>query len=244
MWNNHIKAFLIFAVLLLVLAALIEKSNSSSAGFINFKTGTFVAIAIGFLLIHFLISTALLSWLSKHVILIHIGSILLTILIIIVGFSVFMNISQAADNRRYMEQREARKLRMGVIELKEWWYVPDRNNPTEVHAIVRVTEAGRFAGSGLGVGTDSEGEEISVLSLDIPEQRQVLAGEEFEQVFVADTLRPGDILKDVELSFYLFKNEEGPSSNDVSKIYKTKIDTDDDGHFFYAILPPPRKSKL
>lgn len=82
---------------------------------------------------------------------------------------------------------------MNVIELKEWWYVPDESHPTEIRVNVVIHQPGRFAGNVTGEQTDSSGSPTTIFqSTNGPEsQRQVRSGEAFTYPFPLKFLIPG-----------------------------------------------------
>ena len=240
--NIHITLFAIVFIILLVLAFVFERENSEHAGFLTFKQGTFITTAIIFLAIHFAISSLIFLWQPKFLVLTHVVSVILASAIMVVGFLIMAKVRETTQNKQALERQQTRRLRSNVIQLKKWWYIHNDKNVKEVHAIVSVSESGRFAASGYGLGTDSFRQEINVFSLDMPEQRKVNAGDEFEVVLVADYFQTGDALEGIALHFHLMKLSLGPSTDDVSKIYRSKIKTKDDGHFYYEVLPAPSES--
>jgi hypothetical protein len=52
---------------------------------------------------------------------------------------------------------ESRRPLVNVLELKNWWYVPDQADPTEIDVKVVVHDSGRFAGDVTGKQTDPSG---------------------------------------------------------------------------------------
>jgi hypothetical protein len=129
---------------------------------------------------------------------------------------------------------------MNAIELKEWWYFPDENDPAEIRVSVVVHQPGRFAGNVTGEQTDPSGSSTTIFeSADGPEsQRQVRTGEAFTYAFPLKILNPGHA-DDVRIALYLFKAPSGPASGDIEKIFMKSPQQDDDGQFLYGVLPAP-----
>ena len=129
---------------------------------------------------------------------------------------------------------------MNVIELKEWSYFPDENHPTEIRARVIVHQSGRFAGNVTGEHTDPSGSSATVfVSTNGPEsQRQVSGGDRFTYSFPLRFLNVG-YADDVRITLYLFKAPSGPANGDITKVFIKSPEQDDDGEYFYGVLPPP-----
>ena len=129
---------------------------------------------------------------------------------------------------------------MNVIELKEWWYFPDDSHPKEILVSVVVHQPGRFAGNVTGKQTDPSGDFTTVFqSTNGPEtQRQVGSGEAFTYAFPVEALTPGRA-NDVRITLYLFKAASGPAAGDIAKVFMKSPQHDDDGEYFYGVLPAP-----
>ena len=44
---------------------------------------------------------------------------------------------------------------------------------------------------------------------------------------------------DLRITLYLFKVTTGPSAGDIAKVFMKSPQRDDDGEYFYGVLPPP-----
>ena len=132
----------------------------------------------------------------------------------------------------------SRRPLMNMIELKEWSYFPDESHPTEIRVSVVVHQSGRFAGNVTGEQTDPSGHfTIVFLSTNGPEsQRQVRAGEAFTYAFPLKFLTPVHA-DDVRITLHLFKAPSGPAAGDISKVFMKSPQRDDDGEYFYGVLP-------
>jgi len=128
---------------------------------------------------------------------------------------------------------------MNVIDLKEWSYFPDQSHPTEIRVSVVVHQSGRFAGNVTGEQTDSSGSATTIFeSTNSPEsQRQVRSGEAFKYSFPLKFLIAGRA-DDVRVTLYLFKAPSGPAAGDITKVFMRSPQRDDDGEYFYGVLPP------
>ncbi len=250
MRSTHLR-FCLFLLLLAIPVYFIDKAILSGSGggwiSLNFE-GFLVGAYCIFIVLHIIISSIALSFFKNfNLFLLHLGSAVFSVLLIMSLFYLNWSISDNSANKQFLMETERRNSRRNIVDLKEWWYEPDLKNPQKIYVRVKVKEAGRFAGNVNGLGKDSSGIEMVVLSsLDGHiNQRLVKAEEEFIHIFPMDTLKKGYILNDIEIALYLFKDSVGYAQElDISKIYASKIETDDDGSFFYAVLPKPSKSKL
>jgi len=175
---------------------------------------------------------------------IQLGSFVLAVVLLINGVAVYGKLRRAAISNEYRALKESRKPLMNVIELKEWWYVPDENHPTEIRVSVLVHQSGRFAGDVMGEQTDSSGSSTTIFeSTNGPDsQRQVSSGEAFTYAFPLRFLNAGRA-NDVRITLDLFKAPSGPAAGDISTVFMKSPERDDDGQFFYGVLPPPSQAR-
>ena len=172
---------------------------------------------------------------------IQLGSFVLAVVLLITGVAVYGKLRRASISNEYRALMESRKPLMNVIELKEWWYVPNENHPTEIRVNVVTHQPGRFAGYVTGHQTDLSGDFTTIFqSTNGPEgQRQVRAGEAFTYDFPLQFLTSGHA-NDVQITLYLFKAPPGGlAAGDISKTFMKSPRQDDDGQFFYGALQPP-----
>jgi hypothetical protein len=136
---------------------------------------------------------------------------------------------------------EIRRALINVIELKEWWYVPDDIHPTEIRVSVVLHQSGRFAGNVTGELTDASGSSETVFeSTNEPSsQRQVARDEAVVYPFPLKVLQPARA-DNVRITLYLFKAASGPSAGDITKVFVNSPEREDDGEYFYGVLPAPR----
>jgi hypothetical protein len=175
---------------------------------------------------------------------IHLGSMVLAVVLFITGFAVYGKLRRAAISNEYRAMMESRKPLMNVIELKQWWYVPDENHPTEIRVSVVTHQAGRFAGNVTGEQTGPSDSSRTIFeSTNGPEsQRQVRSGEAFTYPFPLKFLNAGRA-DDVRVTLYLFKAPSGPAAGDIEKVFMKSPQRDDDGEYFYGVLPPPSQAE-
>jgi hypothetical protein len=171
---------------------------------------------------------------------IHFGSTVLAVVLLITGVAVYGKLRRVAISNEYRTMMANRRPLMNVIELKQWWYVPDESHPTEIRVSVVIHQPGRFAGNVTGEQTDSAGSSTTILeSTNGPDsQRQVRSGAAFTYAFPLKFLTAGRA-NDVRITLYLFKAPSGPAAGDIAKVFMKSPQRDDDGEYFYGVLPPP-----
>ena len=171
---------------------------------------------------------------------IYFGSTVLSVILLITGVAAHGKLRRLAISNERRTLMESRKLLINVIELKRWWYVPDVADPTGVLVNVVVHQSGRFAGNVTGEKKHSLGFATTIFeSTNGPEsQRQVSSGETFTYQFPLKILTAGRA-DNVEIALYLFKAPSGPAAGDITKIFMKSPQRDDDGQYFYGVLPAP-----
>jgi len=176
---------------------------------------------------------------------IHLGSMVLSVILLVTGIAVYGKVRRLAMSNEYRALMESRRPLMNVIELKEWSYFPDESQPTEIRVSVVIHQPGRFAGNVTGEQTDSLGSSTTIFeSINAPEsQRQVRSEEAFTYPFPLKFLTPGRA-DDVRITLYLFKASNGPAAGDIEKVFmKSPQHDDDDGEYFYGVLKPPSQAE-
>ena len=170
---------------------------------------------------------------------VHLGAMVLAVVLFITGGALYGKLRGLAISNEHRAFMESRKPLISVIELKKWWYVPDENNPMEIRIRVVVHQPGRFAGNVTGEHTDPSGDFTTVFqSTNGPEsQRQVRSGEAFTYAFPLEFLKVGQA-NDVRITLYLFKAPSGPAPGDIAKVFMKSPQQDDDGEYYYGVLPP------
>jgi hypothetical protein len=185
-------------------------------------------------------SVALLLFPKARALRIYLGSVVVAVVLLITGVAVYAKARRVAISNEYRKMMADRRPLVNVIELKHWRYVPDENHPTEIRVDVVTHQPGRFAGNVTGEQTDSSGSSTIIFeAANGPEsQRQVRSGDAFTYAFPLKFLNAGQA-DDVRITLYLFKAPDGPAAGDITKIFVKSPQRDDDGEYFYGVLPPP-----
>jgi hypothetical protein len=185
-------------------------------------------------------SIAVLSFPKLGVLRIHLGSMVLSLILLAASFVVYGKLRERAISNRQRTLMESRRPLLNVIELKKWWYFPDDIYPTDIRVSVLVHESGRFAGNVTGEQADPSGSSRNIFeSTNGPEsQRQVASGEAFTYAFPLKILHAAHA-DDVRITLYLFKARSGPAAGDIAKVFMNSPQQDDDGEYFYGVLPTP-----
>src|SRR5262245_60546228 len=246
-WRKHLIVCLVLGLLAMPIYFLdLALLSGGGGGWINLDFRglifwtyvTLVAIQI------VLSSIAVLLFPKAGALWIHLGSAVLAVVLFITGFAVYGKVRRASVSNEYRTMMAKRRPLMNVIELKKWWYVPDESHPTEIRVSVVTHQAGRFAGNVTGEQTDSPGSSTIIFeSANGPEtQRQVRSGEAFIYPFPLKFLKAGHA-DDVRITLYLFEAASGPSGGDITKVFVKSPQRDDDGQYFYGVLPSPSQSQ-
>jgi hypothetical protein len=191
--------------------------------------------------IHVVVSSiAVLLFPKAGALRIHLGSAVLAMALFITAVAVYGKLRRASISNEYHTMMAKRRPLMNVIELKNWWYLPDESHPTEIRVNVVVHQSGRFAGNVTGEQTDPSGSSTIIFEdTNGPDsQRQVYSGEAFTYEFPLKFLTDGRA-DDVRITLYLFKAPSGPAAGDIEKVFMKSPQRDDDGEYFYGTLPPP-----
>ena len=244
LWRKHLIICL-FLVLLAIPIYFLDRALLGGGGGGNWITLDFRGLIfwtyITLLGIHVIVSSiAILLSQKWGALRIHLGSMVLSVILLVTGVAVYSQLSRLAISKEHRAFMESRRPLMNVIELKEWWYYPDETNPTEIRVRVLVHQSGRFAGDVMGEQTDPSGDFTPIFqSTNGPEsQRQVRAGEVFTYAFPLQFLTSGHA-DDVQITLNLFQAPSGLAAGDVSKVFMKSPRQDDDGRFFYGVLPAP-----
>jgi hypothetical protein len=245
-WRKHLIICLVLGLLAIPIyfldRALLGPSGGNwiSLDFRGLLFWTYIAL----LGIHVIVSSiALLLFPKSGALVIHLGSMVVAVVLLITGVAVYGKLHRLAISREYRTMMASRRPLINVIELKEWWYYPDEKNPTEIRVSVLVHQPGRFAGNVRGEQTDQSGDFTPVFqSTNGPEsQRQVHSGEVFTYAFPLEFLSAGRA-DDVQITLYLFKaSPGGPAAGDITKVFVKSPQRDDDGQYFYGVLPSPSR---
>jgi len=242
-WRKHLIICLVLGLLAIPIyfldRALLRPSGSNWIN-LDFRGLIFwtYLILVG---IHVVVSSvAVLLFQNAGALWIHLSSAVIAVVLLVTGVAVYGKLRRAAMSNEYQKMMADRRPLMNVIELKRWWYVPDESHPTEIRVDVVTHQPGRFAGNVTGEQTDSSGSSKVIFeAANGPEtQRQVRSGEAFTYSFPLKFLNAGQA-DDVSITLYLLKAPSGPAAGDITKIFVKSPQRDDDGQYFYGVLPPP-----
>lgn len=244
-WRKHLIICVFLGLLALPIYFLDRALLGPHAGGGNWITLDFRGLIfwsyITVLAIHVTLSSiAVLLFPKAGALRIQFSSMVISLILFITGGVAYGKLHQLAISNEYRALIESRKPLMNVIELKEWLYFPDENHPTEIRVSVVVHQSGRFAGNVSGEQTDADGSSTTVFqSTNGPEdQRHVTTGEAFTYPFPLEFLAAGHA-DDVHITLYLFKAPSGPAPGDIAKVFMKSPQKDDDGEYFYGVLPTP-----
>ena len=247
-WRKHLFICLVLGLLAIPIYFLDRALLSPSGG--NWITLDFRGLIfwgyITLVAVHVTLSSiAILLFPKGGALRIHLGSMALAVVLLVTGVAVYGKVRRLAMSNEYRALMESRRPLVNVIELKEWWYFPDESHPAEIRVNVVVHQSGRFAGNVTGEQTDSSGSSTTIFeSNNGPEsQRQVSSGDAFTYEFPLKFLTAGRA-DDVRITLYLFKAPDGPAAGDIEKVFIKSPQRDDDGEYFYGILPPPSQQGI
>ena len=247
-WRNHLIICLVLGLLAIPIyfadRALLGPGGGGNWITLDFRGLIFWTYVI-LVAIHVpLSSVAVLLFPEAGPLRIHLGSMVLSVVLFITGVAVYGKLRRVAMSNEYRTMMANRRPLMNVIELKKWSYSPDESHPTEIRVSVVIHQPGRFAGSLTGQQTDSSGSSTTIFeSTNGPEsQRQLRSGEAFTYPFPLKFLTPGRA-DDVRITLYLFKAPDGPDAGDIAKVFMKSPQHDDDGEYFYGVLPLPSQTE-
>jgi hypothetical protein len=239
MWKQHIG--ICTALALLAIPLYIADKNllkGGGGGWIALDmNGLIIVPYMLFVALHIAVSSlARFQFTAARLFPLHLLSGIISIGLLVVGFFAYSGYESARESAAYAKRAETIQQLRKAIELREWWYEPNAETPSEIHARVKVSESGRFAGNVGGRAGGNLGEMI-FNTQDSP-QRHVSQGEEFSMAFPLHFLKEGKV-DSVSIALYLFKDETGSILEDVTIIFEDNPSSDYDGHFIYKQLPPP-----
>ena len=238
MWKQHIVICMALALLAIpVYLADRVLLKGGGGGWISLNlSGLLIIPYLGFVVLHIAVSTlALYQFVTVRMLPLHVLSGIASIGMLAVGVFVYSSYEHAQEAASYERRMETIQQLRKAIELREWWYVPNAETPSEIDVRVKVSESGRFSGNVDGRAAGDFGEMI-FNTQDSP-HRQVDKGEEFLFAFPLTFLKPGKA-EVVSITLYMFKDQTGSIPEDVTIIFENNPPTDYDGHFIYAQIPP------
>jgi len=245
-WRKHLIICL-FLGLLAVPIYFLDLAFAGGGGGGNWITLDFRGIIfwtyITLLAIHVILSSiAVLLFRKPGVLRIHLGSMVLSVIVLAAGVVVYGKLRRLAVSNQQRALMESRRPLINVVELKQWWYVPDESDPTEIRVSVVVHQSGRFAGNVTGEQMDPSSSSTTVFESTngSESQRWVSSGQAFTYAFPLKVLHVAHAA-DVRITLYLFKARSGPAPGDIAKVFMNSPQRDDDGEYFYGVLPAPSR---
>ena len=120
-----------------------------------------------------------------------------------------------------------------AIRLVQWQLEPADGMPEQARLTLDFRFSGRFAAHIEGRSAD----DMQIYTGELKPQVQVAAGERLDAILPLTHYRslPAE---NVSVTLYLFKDETGSAPEDIHMTYQTGLTVRDDGHYFYAPLPP------
>ena len=243
-WRNHLIICLVLGLLAIPMyfldRALLGGGEGGNWITLDFR-GLIFWTYITLVAIHVTVSSiAVLLFPNAGALRIQFGSIVVAVVLLITSVAVYGKLRRLAISNEYRALMASRRPLMNVIELKEWWYFPDESHPTEIRVSVLIHQPGRVAGNVTGEQTDPSGSSTTIFEATngADSQRQVRSGEAFIYPFPLKFLTMGHA-DDVRITLYLFQAPSGPSAGDIAKVFMKSPQHDDDGEYFYGVLPPP-----
>jgi hypothetical protein len=157
-WRKHLIICLLLGLLAVPIYFLDRALLGGGGGDGNWITLDFRGLIfwtyVTLLAIDVTLSSIAVPFFPKSVLRIHFGSMALSLILLVTGVAAYGKLRRVAvsnEQRRFMESR---KRLINVIEFKEWWYVPDKGDPTEIRVSVIVHQSGRFGGNVTGEQTE------------------------------------------------------------------------------------------
>src|SRR5947208_13908501 len=153
-WRRHLIICL-FLVLLAIPIYCLDLALLGGRGGGNWITLDFRGLIfwtyITLVAIHVTLSSiAVLLFPKSGALRIHFCSIVLSLILLVTGVSVYGKLRRLAISNEYRMLMERRRHLSNMIELKQWWYFPEDSHPTEIRVSVVVHQSGRFAGNVVG----------------------------------------------------------------------------------------------
>ena len=244
-WRRHWIVCLCLALLTIPIYFLDQALFAGSSGgwiSLDFRGLLFRSYIVWLGIEIVLSSIALRLFLKSGAFLIHLGSMVLSVILLVAGVTAYGQLRRQAVANEQQAIMDGRRPLLNIIELKNWWYLPNETNPTEIDVNVVVHDSGRFAGNVSGEQTDPTGSSTNVFqsSNGAESQRMVSKGQAFTYAFPLKFLRAGRA-DDVRITLYLLKARSGPAAGDITKVFLNSPQQDDDGEYFYGVLPAPSR---
>ena len=134
-WRKHLIIFLVLGLLAIPIyfldRALLGRGGGGNWITLDFR-GLIFWTYITLVAVHVTLSSiAILLFPKAGALRIHLGSMVLSVILLITGVAVYSKVRRVAISNDYRALMASRRPLMNVIELKEWSYVPDESHPTD-----------------------------------------------------------------------------------------------------------------
>jgi hypothetical protein len=212
-----------------------SKGDWISLDFRGVLIGAYLMVLVN----HFVLSSVALKYFPEQGLwTLHGMSALASIMMFSAGVFVYFKWHDHREAARYEETRARRAKLVDVITLNSWRFLPNPENATEIIVSVTVSESGRFAcgANGKDEPVDDAADVVWYFNSENVKQRQVEKNEQFIHSLPLKRSRPG-VPNTIEITLYLFADSSGSAGTDIVKIFTPRVETDDDGHNFYEVLP-------
>ncbi len=245
MWESHLRlcsVLLLIAIPIAFVDFLLLKSKGDWIS-LDFR-GALIGAYLMVLVIHFGLSSLAIKYFTEQGLwALHGMSALASIMVFSAGVFVYFKWHDQRETARYKEIRDSRAKLVDVITLNDWRFHPNPENATEIIVSVNVSESGRFAcgANGKDEPINDTGDVVWYFNSENVKQRQVGKNEQFIHSLPLKRSRPG-VPNTIEITLYLFADNSGSAGMNIVKIFTPRVETDDDGHNFYEVLPAPNEN--
>jgi hypothetical protein len=190
-----------------------------------------------FVLVHVCVSTLWFYIFQTHsLVRIHLGSGVLSIVIIILYAFLHFGYQDYSARQRRVTKMESRKRFVNALALNSW-YIDGVEPGQIIHLSVTVNERGRFAANASGYQKNGD-DELMIFQSGRVEQQRVKAGDTVNYVMPLEAVNAGDA-NEISITLYLFKDEDGSAPYNIFKVYEGEVRVEDDGEYYYGLLPAP-----
>lgn len=246
MWESHLRfcaVLMLIAIPIALADFLLLKGKGGNWISLDFR-GVLIGAYLIVLVIHVGLSSLAIKYFPQQGLgIIHGMSALASIMVFSAGVFVYFKWHDQREAARHKEISDSRAKLVDVITLNDWRFLPNPENATEIIVSVTVSESGRFAcgANGKDEPVNETDDMVWYFNSENVKQRQVAKNEQFIHSLPLKRSRPG-VPNTVEITLYLFADSSGSAGVNIVKIFTPRVETDDDGHNFYEVLPAPNEN--